>query len=147
MSDSDCGSGGTGGGFDGGSGMGGGGFDFAGGGSGFDACGPSGPDISSSAFSTPNPFAPGSPAWIQHNTMHGNIAANMHHTGRGSRANMPTGPVGIVFFVIFAIVGLIIFANVASGFEGGPNPDFPPSTVIDGPVPDDAIWTEEPSDL
>lgn len=129
--------GGASGGFD--SGSSGGGFDSGSfGGGGFDSGSPS--------------FDPGPSGGIDHHGLHGVHGVHghgipgmhdadsplwmheqqmRHHRAQRSGGSLPTSPVGIVVFVLFAIVALVVFSNIASSADEV-YPGVPSSEVFDG---------------
>ncbi|WP_030529181.1 hypothetical protein LG324_12070 [Phycicoccus jejuensis] len=142
--------GGASGGFD--SGSSGGGFDSGSfGGGGFDSGSPS--------------FDPGPAGGIDHHGMHGTHGVHdhgipgmhgaesplwmheqqmRHHRAQRSGSSLPTSPVGIVLFVVIAIIALVVFSNIASR-STEVHPGVPSSEVFDdgsGDVPFDL--PEEP---
>lgn len=136
--------GGASGGFDGGSGGGfGGGFDAGTGGGWSD---PGGSAFGSGVGSTPDcagpdspthPFGvggldgPGSASWMhQQQIHHGAPFHGLRPRGGGS---LPSSPVGVVMFVLVAIVALVILANISSS-AGEVYPGVPSGELVDGPV-------------
>ncbi|MBT9254472.1 hypothetical protein KMZ32_04450 [Phycicoccus sp. MAQZ13P-2] len=121
--------GGASGGFD--SGSSGGGFDSGSfGGGGFDSGSPS--------------FDPGATGGIDPHGMHGVHGMHgadsplwmheqqmRHHRSRRSGGSLPTSPVGIVLFVVVAIIALVVFSNIASR-STEVYPGVPSSEVFDG---------------
>lgn len=78
-----------------------------------------------------------SPLWMHEQQMR-------HHRAQRSGGSLPTSPVGIVVFVLFAIVALVVFSNIASSADEV-YPGVPSSEVFDdgsGDVPFDL--PEEP---
>lgn len=112
-----------------------GGFDTGGGvwdsgpGGGPDAGGPTGPFPGPGGTGYDGTYPAGSPMWMHQQHLDQN--AHFHHGPRRTSAALPTGPVGIVLFILFAIIALAIFGNISSG-AAEVYPGVPSGEVVDG---------------